>query len=51
MPPVHAANLVASSGNTPYGVDVIADITHVAELLNIDRLFKKMLDLSALNYQ
>ena len=23
MPPVHAANLVASSGNTPYGVDVI----------------------------
>ena len=24
MPPVHAANLVANSGNTAYGVDVIA---------------------------
>ena len=23
MPPVHAANLVANSGNTAYGVDVI----------------------------
>ena len=23
MPPVHAANLVANSGNTGYGVDVI----------------------------
>ena len=23
MPPVHAANLVAISGNTAYGVDVI----------------------------
>ena len=23
MPPVHAANLVANSGNTIYGVDVI----------------------------
>ena len=23
MPPVHAANLVANSGNTTYGVDVI----------------------------
>ena len=24
MPPVHAANLVANSGNTAYGVDVIS---------------------------
>ena len=24
MPPVHTANLVANSGNTVYGVDVIA---------------------------
>ena len=24
MPPVHTANLVANSGNTAYGVDVIA---------------------------
>ena len=24
MPPVHAANLAANSGNTSYGVDVIA---------------------------
>ena len=24
MPPVHAANLVANSGNTAYGADVIA---------------------------
>ena len=24
MPPVHAANLVANSGDTAYGVDVIA---------------------------
>ena len=23
IPPVHAASLVANSGNTPYGVDVI----------------------------
>ena len=23
MPPVHAANLVANSGNTAYGVDVL----------------------------
>ena len=23
MPPVHAANLVANSGNTAYGLDVI----------------------------
>ena len=23
MPPIHAANLVANSGNTAYGVDVI----------------------------
>ena len=27
MPPVHAANLVANSGNTEYGVDVIKNIT------------------------
>ena len=26
MPPVHAANLVANSGNTTYGVDVIVNI-------------------------
>ena len=26
MPPVHAANLVANSGNTVYGVDVIVPI-------------------------
>ena len=25
MPPVHATNLVANSGNTAYGVDVIRD--------------------------
>ena len=25
MPPVHAANLVANSGNTAYGVDVISN--------------------------
>ena len=25
MPPVHAANLVANSGNTTYGVDVITE--------------------------
>ena len=25
MPPVHAANLVANSGNTAYGVDVISE--------------------------
>ena len=26
LPPVHAANLVANSGNTAYGVDVIGPI-------------------------
>ena len=26
MPPVHAANLVANSGNTAYGVDVIKEM-------------------------
>ena len=26
MPPVHVANLVANSGNTAYGVDVIFDL-------------------------
>ena len=26
MPPVHAANLVANSGNTAYGVDVIVSV-------------------------
>ena len=28
IPQVHAANLVANSGNTPYGVDVIAFNKH-----------------------
>ena len=27
MPPVHAANLVANSGNTAYGVDIIPSQT------------------------
>ena len=27
MPPVHAANLVANSGNTAYGVDVVAPVS------------------------
>ena len=30
MPPVHAANLVANSGNTAYGVDVILNINLTA---------------------
>ena len=28
MPPVHAANLVANSGNTAYGADVIIQVQH-----------------------
>ena len=32
MPPVHAANLVANSGNTAYGVDVI--IQHAKGQIN-----------------
>ena len=37
MPPVHAANLVANSGNTAYGVDIITSMpvwTHLYNYLN-----------------
>ena len=46
MPPVHAANLVAHSGNTAYGVGVIGELRngHVANLqeLYYTRLVRKM---------
>ena len=32
MPPVHAANLVANSGNTAYGVDVITYLKFCSNL-------------------
>ena len=34
MPPVHAANLVANSGNTAYGVGVIARTTRQMKMLS-----------------
>ena len=33
MPPVHAANLVANSGNTVYGVDVIEGPVYIDGLV------------------
>ena len=37
MPPVHAANLVANSGNTTYGVDVIVFHIEFEELHKADK--------------
>ena len=35
MPPVHAANLVANSGNTAYGVDVIGYPIYVYPIIQV----------------
>ena len=45
MPPVHAANLVANSGNTAYGVDVISgsEILIRADNISYRRIFLGML--------
>ena len=35
MPPVHAANLVAKSGNTVYEVDVIEMVIYESKMIQI----------------
>ena len=39
MPPVHAANLVANSGNTAYGVDVIMEPCIWHNVLNYSDIY------------
>ena len=47
MPPVHAANLVANSGNTAYGVDVIGPTAKKFDevLINIKAFWLKKMHL------
>ena len=40
MPPEHAANLVANSGNTAYGIDVIAQLVMGEHLTQPNRIAK-----------
>ena len=43
-PPVHVANLVANSGNTTYGVDVIVSDGHLSDILHCPEIKLKMIN-------